>query len=225
VKLQKASGESAVVCTFAGHATVIDSKDYQYLSRDYPGALVDKLEKETGSFVAFMAGAVGSTAPKIDVDDRFQAVTQYADSIAGRIIPVLAQIRPVTDSTLGMLTLPMTLRDPHVRISEGLRIRPWIFYAIYGDYPAELKALRIGKTVFVGTPCDFSGMLMPSLQPVAQQQKVDLIVTSFDGGYVGYITPDQYYNQTKYETRDMNWFGPQNGNYFVELMADLVRKL
>nr|WP_293845865.1 neutral/alkaline non-lysosomal ceramidase N-terminal domain-containing protein [uncultured Arsenicibacter sp.] len=224
LKLQKASGESAVVCTYGGHATVIDMKQYQYLSRDYPGALVDKLEQETGSFTLFLAGAVGSTGPKIDGPDRLAAMTQYADSLSRRIVPALKSLKPVADSSLGMLTLPLTLRDPHVRISDGLRVRPWIFHAVYGDYPSELKALRIGKTVFVGTPCDFSGMLVPALQPVARQKALNLVVTSFNGGYIGYITPDQYYHLGRYETNDMNWFGPQNGDYFVEMMSGLIRK-
>ena len=230
LKLQKASrpgvaGESAVLCTFAGHATVISSGDYQYLSRDYPGMLVDELEQKTGSFVAFMAGAVGSTAPEAHGDNRFDAVKLYADSLTTRILPALAQIQPRTDSSLAILTLPLTLRDPHARVSDGWRVRPWLFNAVYGDYPAELKALKIGQTVFIGTPCDFSGMLMPELLPLARQKGVNLVVTSFNGGYVGYITPDEYYHLARYETRDMNWFGPQNGAYFTEIMRGLVNKV
>ena len=51
------------------------------------------------------------------------------------------------------------------------------------------------------------------------------MVTSFDGGYIGYVTPDRYYDRATYETRDMNWFGPYNGNYFKEMMVGLLNKI
>ena len=34
-----------------------------------------------------------------------------------------------------------------------------------------------------------------------------------------------YYNRSTYETRDMNWFGPYNGNYFEEMMVGLLNKI
>jgi neutral ceramidase len=49
-----------------------------------------------------------------------------------------------------------------------------------------------------------------------------LIITSFNGGYAGYITPMKYYDQNGYETRVMNWFGPGNGEYFSECVRRMV---
>ncbi len=137
----------------------------------------------------------------------------------------MPQIRPQPDSTLALLTLPLALLEPHPRVIGNWRVRPWLFYALYGDYPSDLKALRIGQTVLLGTPCDFSGELAAELNPLAAKQSVNLMVTSFDGGYIGYVTPDRYYERKTYETRDMNWFGPQNGAYFTEMMAGLLKKL
>ncbi len=53
----------------------------------------------------------------------------------------------------------------------------------------------------------------------------NLVVTSFNGGYIGYITPDKYYDLKRYETRDMNLFGPYNGAYLSEMMQLLLQKL
>lgn len=225
LKLRKASGESAVLCAFAGHATVIDGEAFRFLSRDYPGALVDNLERETGSFALFMAGAVGSTGPVIEGNDYFLKTQQYADSLTARILPAIKTITFSTDSTLMTQDLPLVMHEPALRISDDWQLRPWVFRSLLGDYPAELKALRVGQTVFLGTPCDFSGMLLPDLLPTARQKNLNLIVTSFDGGYVGYITPDQYYHLARYETRDMNWFGPHNGAYFTELMRGMLVSL
>ncbi|WP_338872374.1 neutral/alkaline non-lysosomal ceramidase N-terminal domain-containing protein [Spirosoma sp. SC4-14] len=225
LEFRKNSGESALLCTFAGHPTLFDGDNATYLSRDYPGALVDRLEKKSADFAVFLAGAVGSTAPKPRGKTDFQEIRNYAGDLAARIERVVPKIQPEPDSTLSILTLPLGLREPHPRVVGNWRVRPWLFYALYGDYPSDLKALRIGQTVLLGTPCDFSGELAAELNPLATQKGLNLMVTSFDGGYIGYITPDRYYNRQSYETRDMNWFGPYNGAYFEEMMAGLLNKI
>ncbi len=225
IKFQKSQGESALLCSFAGHATLFDDDKWNYLSRDYPGSLVDRLEKKSADFAVFMAGSVGSTGPEARGKTDFQEVRNYAGDLALRIERTVPQIQLKPDSTLKILTLPLELREPHPRVIGNWRVRPWLFYTIYGDYPSDLKALRIGNTVMIGTPCDFSGELSAEMQPLAKKKGVNLMITSFDGGYIGYVTPDKYYNRPHYETRDMNWFGPYNGAYFEEMMTGLLDKL
>ena len=225
LKLKKPDGQSALLCTFAGHATLFDGGNGDYLSRDYPGSLVDRLEKTSANFAVFMAGTVGSTAPKPRGKTDFQEIRNYAGDLALRIERTVPQIQTRSDSALAMLTLPLGLREPHPRVIGNWRVRPWLFYAIYGDYPSDLKALRIGKTVLLGTPCDFSGEFVADFKPLAAQRGINLMITSFDGGYIGYVTPDAYYNRKTYETRDMNWFGPYNGAYFEEMMLGLLGKI
>ncbi len=225
LKLKKATGESALLCSFAGHATLFEDSMWNYLSRDYPGSLVDRLEKKSADFAVFLAGAVGSTGPEARGKTDFQEIRNYAGDLALRIERAVPQIQTRPDSALAMLTLPLGLREPHPRVIGNWRVRPWLFYAIYGDYPSDLKALRIGKTVLLGTPCDFSGEFVADFKPLASQKGVNLIITSFDGGYIGYVTPDKYYNRPTYETRDMNWFGPYNGAYFEEMMMGLLKKI
>ncbi len=225
LKLKKQTGESALICTFAGHATLFDGGNGDYLSRDYPGSLVDRLEKTSATFALFMAGTVGSTAPKARGTTDFAEIRNYAGDLARRIEHTVPQIQTHPDSALAMLTLPLSLREPNPRVLGNWRVRPWLFYAIYGNYPSDLKALRIGKTVLLGTPCDFSGEFVADFRPLATQKGVNLMITSFDGGYIGYVTPDAYYNRTTYETRDMNWFGPYNGAYFEEMMMGLLKKI
>lgn len=235
LKLQKSSrsgvtrsgvaGESALLCSFAGHATLFEDNMWNYLSRDYPGSLVDRLEKKSADFAVFMAGSVGSTGPQATGKTDFQEIRNYAGDLALRIERTVPTIELKPDSTLKILSLPLGLREPHPRVIGNWRVRPWLFYAIYGDYPSDLKALRIGNTVMVGTPCDFSGELSAEMQPLATKKGVNLMITSFEGGYIGYVTPDSYYDRQTYETRDMNWFGPYNGTYFKEMMTGLLGKL
>ncbi|GAA4417166.1 hypothetical protein GCM10023187_49320 [Nibrella viscosa] len=224
--LQKTTGELALLCTYAGHSTTLDAvQDYKYLSRDYPGVLVDTLAKKTGSFTVFMSGAVGSTGPKAEGETGLDRKQSYALDLASVVLPAIPQITTKPDSTLGIATLPLGLREPNARVLGNWRIRPWLFHDVYGDFPSDLKALRIGNTILVSTPCDFSGELLPEFNAIVKEKQVNLMITSFNGGYVGYITPDAYYNQEAYETQTMNWFGPYNGAYFVEMMKGLIAKM
>ncbi|MNL88063.1 hypothetical protein D3C87_2175550 [compost metagenome] len=51
------------------------------------------------------------------------------------------------------------------------------------------------------------------------------MVTSFNGGYIGYITHDKYFNRDLYETKTMSWYGPYNGAYLQEVIKDIIDKL
>jgi neutral ceramidase len=238
VQLRRTDGQTATLATYPAHATLIDIFSHQYLSRDWPGRLVDGIECETGGFALFLAGAVGSMGPKGPPTGKdLPLAQQYANEMLTRLKPTLGTFGVVTDTVdipgragpsdygqIGLLTLPLTLRDPAPRVLGDWRIRPWLFHTVYGKYPADLKALRLGPVLLLGTPCDFSGELLPPLTATARRQGLELIVTSFNGGYVGYITPDAYYEKDAYETRVMNWFGPQNGAYFSELIQGLIKK-
>jgi hypothetical protein len=48
------------------------------------------------------------------------------------------------------------------------------------------------------------------------------MVTSFNGGYIGYITPVKYYDVDHYETRTMNWYGPGTGEYIVTCQQKMM---
>ena len=53
-------------------------------------------------------------------------------------------------------------------------------------------------------------------------KKLKLIVTSFNGGYMGYVTDCRRYKLNTYETRTMGWFGDNNGDYLTEITNQLV---
>jgi hypothetical protein len=74
----------------------------------------------------------------------------------------------------------------------------------------------------LGTPCDFSGMLTNPIYKKAVEKNIHVMVTSFNGGYIGYITPDEYYDLEKYETQTMNWYGPGNGTYLQQCLIRML---
>jgi len=79
--------------------------------------------------------------------------------------------------------------------------------------------------VLIGVPGDFSGELAADFENISRQKGVSLMITSFNGGYVGYITPDVYYSLPAYESLHMNWYGPHNAAYFEEVMKELIRMI
>jgi hypothetical protein len=79
----------------------------------------------------------------------------------------------------------------------------------------------------IGTPCDFSGEIFVrnNLGEFATKHNRHLMITSFNGNYVGYITYDGHYDSIKNaETREMNWVGPYFGEYFSTMIKKVIEK-
>ena len=224
LKVQKQTGEIALFTTFSAHATTLNA-DKNFLSADYPGEYVKQTSKSV-NFVSFMAGAVGSSGPTgEDLQDDFQQEKTISEGLSMKVLKELNNIKVQEINDLSLYTFQISLREPQVRFAKNWRFRPWVFKTLFGDYKAEIKALRIGNNVLIGTPCDYSGELMPEVLASAKSRNLNLIVTSFNGGYIGYITHDRHYDLNSYETRTMNWYGPQNGVYFQDIVQKILRKI
>lgn len=222
MKIEKANQESALILTYAAHPTDIPKADNR-ISADYPGMLVTNLEKSgICNFAAFFAGAVGSMRPADNGADAYQKAELIAANLANLIISGKSSLKTDTTSLIRTAYFPLALHEPQLRLTKYIRIRPWMFNWLMGEQEVGMNALRIGDMVWIGTPCDYSGMLYGLSDSVAEKMGKNLIITSFNGGYVGYITPDKYYDEHKMETQEMNWFGPYNGRYFGEVIDGLV---
>lgn len=222
LKIKKTTGEIALLVTYAAHATCLPAAELS-LSGDYPAALVQLLEKHPDlDFAAFSAGAVGSHSPAA-TGEHFEKATNMAQGLS-RLISQHLQYIPLSYTFhLNAVSVPVYLRKPHWRIAQNWRLHPAFFYLIFGKYPAALSGLRLGNILFVGIPGDFSGELVADLEKqITAVENSKLVITSFNGGY---ITPDKYYSLKKYETRDMNLFGPYNGAYISEMIQLLLPKL
>jgi hypothetical protein len=224
LKIQKQTGETALLCTFAAHATCLPAA-HVTISGDYPGELVRELERLPGiGFAAFSAGAMASHGPAAP-GEGWDRVAYMARGLAGVVQGQLHQVPMHYPLQVQAVSAPLYLRSPHWRVAQNWRLLPVFFYLGLGHYPASLKAFRVGNIVFAGTPCDFSGELVPALEKTGLGPSDKLVVTSFNGGYIGYVTADAYYDLKKYETRDMNFFGPYNGAYLSEMIRLLLQKL
>ncbi len=222
--LKRADGKTAILTSYAAHATVLDSKSFS-LSRDYAGALVDSLEDGEADFAIFLAGAVASMGPEEVGENEFAKVGHQADGVESAIQSDFDTSGTKDFSTIEVFTAALPLRDPSPRLDPTWALRSWVFHWIFGDYPSFVKVLRVGNILLVGLPCDFSGELVAPLSQYADKRGMKLIITSFDGAYAGYITADEHFHKKEYETITMNWFGPYNGAYFSEVVRDVIDKV
>jgi neutral ceramidase len=219
IEIKRADSLRLVFLSFTAHATCLSSKDLG-LSRDYPGRLVDLVEKGGYDFAMFMAGAVGSHGCGVP-EDGMNCVNTMGDIIASEFL-ANARSTTVQDSTLFMTRIGLSLPKPQVKIAHDWRIRPFLFNATFGDYPSYLTALRIGDIVLLGTPCDFSGEFSKQIDSTAAAYNLKAMVTSFNGGYIGYVTPGKYYDVDHYETQLMNWYPPGSGEYIQLTLEKLI---
>lgn len=220
LEIHRSDSSKLLFMSYTAHPTCLYSKGLR-LSRDYPGQLVDTIEKNGYAFAMFMAGAVGShmASPPAGAE---VCVDWMATEISETFLSERHRLVDVTDTSLLMMRVPFLLSDPQVKITPDWKVRSWVFRAALGEYPVYLTALRIGNIVMLGTPCDFSGEFSASLDSLASQKDLSILVTSFNGGYIGYVTPVNRYDVNHYETQLMNWYAPGTGEYMKECLKRLV---
>ena len=217
------SGKKAILSSYGAHSTIMQSKNMA-LSRDYPGVLVDSLENGRYNFAMYMAGAVGSMGPIEKGTDDFDEMKNQAFGVQQALL-ASDTVPQNNKAILQAITIPLPLREPSPRLTMDIVLRPWAFKKAFGEYPVFVKALRIGNILMVGMPCDFSGELVGGLDAYAKTKGLDLIVTSFNGAYIGYITHDKYFDRDLYETKTMSWYGPYNGAYLQEVTRDIIDRM
>jgi len=219
VEMHQSDGSKQVLLSYTAHATCLSSRDLR-LSRDYPGALVDAIEAQGYSFAMFMAGAVGSHACRIPEGE--DCIGWMASELSSYLTNNSNALAPMSSSALAFYRVPLLLPDPQPKLTGSLRLRPWLFRYAFGEYPVHLNALRIGNVLMIGTPCDYSGEFNRHLDQYASQYGLTTMITSFNGGYIGYVTPDKYFDEDHYETRLMNWYGYGNGDYVTSCIESLI---
>lgn len=207
---------------YSAHATCF-SKNFTELSGDYPAALLSALKQDTTlAFAGFAAGAVGSMGPKVG-----GAEAENVQHMASHLHDELQMVRMINGSLqlptlLHSFQVPLPMRAPHFKITPDLALRPYLFRYAFGGYPHFLSVLIVGRTVLIGMPCDFSGELALPLYSAARERELNLIITSFNGDYAGYIINDQWYDLKKYEALTMSWYGPDAGAYLTEVTERLL---
>lgn len=222
VLLHRKDGQKASLITYSAHATALSSK-FMGLSGDYPAFLTERLEEDEVDFALFAAGTVGSHRP-LTQGNTPEQVNAYALAIDTRLSADTSKIALQGAALLRTSQLQIDLGEPQLRISNDMRLRPWLFRTLLGDMPAYLDISQMGNILFISSSGELSGVFYEAWDALAEEKGLHLVVTVFNGSYVGYITPDELYDAKFHEVREMNWFGPGNGQYFDRLIKGVIQK-
>jgi hypothetical protein len=222
--LKQESGKLAVLGSYAAHATVL-SGDTMEFSADYPGCWQRAVERATGGAAVFLAGGVGSHGP-VPGTNGFAGAERMGQALAAALLEQLPRVALTNRISFGMLGLDVTLPPLNPRVTDGLRLRPWLAQRLLrARSSAYIQGFRFGDAVWISTPCDFSGEMALNIKDCLRARGADAVVTSFNGGYVGYVIPGRYYHLDGYEPRTMSFFGPNVPDYFDELIRSMALNL
>jgi hypothetical protein len=201
------------------------SSDVMEFSGDYPGYWQRAVEQATGGMAVFLAGGVGSHGPVAGAKG-FAGAERLGAALAERLVARLPQTALNRQAILDVRAVNLVLPELNARISDGVRLRPWVAQRLLGAREeCVIQAFRLNDVVWVSTPCDYSGELVLGLKDQLRARGADAVVTSFNGGYVGYVIPTRYYHLSGYEPRTMSFHGPNVADYFDETIRALAAQL
>ncbi len=213
---------------YSAHATCL-SRHYREVSGDFPGEFNRMLEsKNEIDFSLYAAGPVGSMGNVTGdfPENEQKEVDEMATGLVGNL-DLLRLLDPPYEAKVDLASfeLALPMRAPGLKVTGNLQLRHWLFERLFGDYELWIKGMLLGNTLFLGLPFDFSGELSSALYSVAEANNLKLVITSFNGGYGGYVVKDEWYDLPKYESRTMSWYGPDAGSYLSEIITLIIEKV
>lgn len=219
----KKSGKKATLLTYSAHATCLSSK-FMGLSGDYPFYLMQEMERNEYELSIYAAGTVGSHRP-MPKGNRPEEVRTYARSLDSLTRLKMTNFATIKNPRIKTGRLAIGLREPHLRISDDIRIRPWLFDKLLGETNPHFDITLLGNTLIISSSGEISGVFYKKWEQLAEEEGLNLLITTFNGGYIGYITPDELYDEHYHEVREMNWYGPENGYYFDQLIRKIIKQV
>lgn len=217
-------GRLGVLGAYGAHATVLSGRVMDF-SADYPGAWQRAVEDKTGGLAVFLAGGVGSHSP-VAGDSGFAGTEKMGQALAAMLLEQLPRTPLTNVVSLGMIGLDVALPPFNVRMSDGVRFRPWLAEKLLRrGNRTFLQAFRLNNALWVSTPCDFSGELALGIKHSFRARGRDVTITSFNGDYVGYVILPRYYHMDGYEPRTMSFYGPNVPDYFEDLINGMALSL
>lgn len=212
--LEQEDGDRLLVTCYAAHPTLLPPAQMR-LSAAYPGFLERALESATGDEAFFLSGAVGSMAPVATDGAPIEQSRRLGEALARRAVAALPDVRLSGELDVAWTATAYSAPALQVRPRAGLRWSPFLVRALGVEPEGRLTAIRIGDLVVAGFPGDLSGEIAVELKSRARRRGLELWTTSFNGAYLGYISPDRYYASASsggpagYEMYTMSWGGSQ----------------
>lgn len=223
--IEREDGKKAIQVVLGAHPTFV-AKRFTALSGDFPGALQKELSS-TYDFTQYMSGMVGSQRFRGLSDTYDFELVEQAGKLMANFISGKTEQEIASPPQIKTGRIPIEYGSSQLRITNSLRVRDWLFKMVSKPLQGEITYLQLGNVVYLGMPCDFSGELFvrQKLEELARTNGLNLVVTSFNGDYTGYITADEHYRSSDdEEVRILNWVGPYFGQYSTEMIKGLITK-
>jgi len=222
ITLEQIGHKKAIIGSYSAHATTLGDDNFD-VSADYPGYWSRKIEETSADYALFFAGSVGSQSP-VGEGKAFERAKFIGEALADSLNTYLPDAVMKDTVTFSSLSLKMQLPEYNIRITTKRNLATSLTKKMLPlSENAYLQAVRIGNMIWITTPCDFSGEYALQLKNSLAAYGFQANVTSFNGSYVGYIVPGRYFYLDEYEPKLMGWFGPNMGEYTVDLMRQISR--
>jgi neutral ceramidase len=212
----------AVIGSFSAHATTLGDENME-ISADYPGYWERRIEERTADMALFCAGSMGSQSP-VGEGNGFEKSKFIGEALADSLAIHLRDVKLSDKVVFSALSLKMSLPGYNMRITTKINLASFLSRKLMP--PPEnvyLQVARIGEMIWITTPSDFSGEYALQIKNADAAKGFMTNITSFNGNYVGYIIPGRYFYLNEYESKLMCWFGPNMGEYTVDLIGRLVK--
>jgi neutral ceramidase len=214
--------KKAVIGSFSAHATTLGDENME-ISADYPGYWERRVEKSTKGLALFCAGSVGSQSPAGE-GSGFERSKLIGEALADSLILHLKETRLIHKAPFSAMSLKISLPDYHLRITTKINLASFLSRKLMpSPENVYLQVARIGDMIWITTPSDFSGEYALQIKNALAVNGFRANVASFNGNYVGYIIPAKYFYLDEYESRLMGWFGPNMGEYTVDLIGRMTK--
>ena len=226
VRIMRGGGKDVVIGVFGAHATSIPAENLSF-SGDYAGYWRRHVETNENIYAVFAGGGMGSQTYRmpdgetLTVMDSVTAKAEYLGHALGAATATAMKNAAIDeDMTLAGVHIDVALPSLQIRLNDHLILNPYISNRLL-ERPETtfFKGMRIGRTIFIGMPADYSGELVQEFtsrltstvpnDDGGQVERVSLrpVVTSFNGDYTGYVVPTRYFYYNAYESRVMSFYG------------------
>lgn len=219
------NGKKAVIGIFGAHATTIGTWNDEF-SADYPGYFQKSLETKGVDMALFFAGTVGSHTNKGE-GEKFEKAKYIGKTLADSAKVLINRMK--YDSVMTMSIITPEIEIPKLQafyISDRRRLSSFMGSKLMPEMNSiYLQGLKLNNLVWIAMPYELSGEYGINLKNALELKGYNSALTSFNGGYLGYVVPQKYYYYDTYEARLMGWYGPSMGDYLMELNYRLANKL
>jgi len=227
--VEQEGGRRCYVTRWSAHPTIFGT-DMMEFSAEYPGEMTRYIEQKTNASTVYLGGGLGSMSPRApEAATPSERVTAYGQLLGQLVLDNTQNLEFINYADVASVRVRVGVPAPQARpLSPKWRLSPVAARILGVPQEGWIQGARIGDMVFIGMPFDTSGELTREWRVQADQQGWDLWVTSFAGAYLGYLSPDRYYNaldekgHMDYETGLMGWLGPQSEAYFASLMKEII---